>query len=137
MTDRWAEWKEVQIQVPLTVGIQMPGEAGTAEEGKQVQSCRGQTEPPGVCSVIHQEGQKEPFSCILSGGARGPGVVLSSRALPRLPMPSVWGPPVDTAFPKRAQIQWPPEGQEATCLPPGFPHRFSVELLPSVSESPF
>jgi hypothetical protein len=28
--------EEVQIQVPLTVGNQMPGEAGTAEEGKQV-----------------------------------------------------------------------------------------------------
>lgn len=27
---------EVQVQVPLTVGVQMPGEAGTAEEGKQV-----------------------------------------------------------------------------------------------------
>lgn len=27
---------EVHVQVPLTVGVQMPGEAGTAEEGKQV-----------------------------------------------------------------------------------------------------
>lgn len=26
---------EVQVQVPLSVGVQMPGEAGT-EEGKQV-----------------------------------------------------------------------------------------------------
>lgn len=41
MTDRWAEWKEVQIQVPLIVGEQMPGEAGTAKEGKQVHKLKG------------------------------------------------------------------------------------------------
>lgn len=41
MTDRWAEWKGVQVQVPLPVGEQMPGEAGTAGEGEQVRELWG------------------------------------------------------------------------------------------------
>lgn len=77
----------MQIQVPLTVGEQMPWEAGSAEEGKQVHELKGTTQPLGVHSVYAREGRK-PFPHILSGGARKLGVVLRSWAPPRFSTPS-------------------------------------------------